>query len=393
LFGEVEAPRLQIPRDLPRPGPETEPAPVPAPFHLDNALPTPNLLLEGPAQVGPAESAPAPIMPVLEGWADAASQPSTLTEPLAESPLPLETSTSTAALRAARKAERSRGDLKSLAVILLVIVPLIIYSIIVTIALAILYTRTQAAPPNFFEQIPDAAGDSPGVRQPKTRATLDLSLKTATAKLPDHLLVPLGETLRLGDLEVKPIRVERRKVSTVSMGPGGQPTDPQASPHDALVLVLRLKNHSSRWAFVPLDNYFDRRWKPGKGGSPPLTQLEAGPQRFFGGSADWAPLVPSGGNDRARREWLEGRGNFDLDGLQPGQEMESYVCTDGFDPATAEYLFGVDQDNQLVKPPYRGDFLWRVHLRRGVIDYKGRPKPATAVIGVPFTDRDCRQVG
>jgi hypothetical protein len=225
-----------------------------------------------------------------------------------------------------------------------------------------------------------------------------LSLKDATAKLPDNLIVPLGQTLELGDLEVTPLRVERRKIKILTEGF----EKPEPSRFDGLVLVLRLKNVSKQWAYVPLDNYFDRKWNPGEaGGSPPLTQLEAGPQRFYGGPVTWVPLIRTSKNTPPRREWVEGSRRVDARGvaqpLQPGQAEEFFVCTDAFDPdkapAIARYLFGVDENNQAVERAYQGNFLWRVHLRRGVIDWKGRPKPATAVIGVTFTDRDCHQVG
>ena len=41
------------------------------------------------------------------------------------------------------------------------------------------------------------------------------------------------------------------------------------------------------------------------------------------------------------------------------------------------------------RPAYvAGDLLWRVQLRRGLIDHKGRRLPATAVIGVRFNSAD-----
>jgi hypothetical protein len=45
---------------------------------------------------------------------------------------------------------------------------------------------------------------------------------------------------------------------------------------------------------------------------------------------------------------------------------------------------------QKVRQPYKGPLLWRVRVRRGLIDWKGRLVSATAVIGVEFTDRDIK---
>jgi len=73
--------------------------------------------------------------------------------------------------------------------------------------------------------------------------------------------------------------------------------------------------------------------------------------------------------------------------------MESFVCTDAFDPAIARHLFGVDENGSQVKPPYKGPLFWRVHLRRGAFTYRGRELPVTSVIGVPFTDKDYRPQG
>ena len=51
-----------------------------------------------------------------------------------------------------------------------------------------------------------------------SRRRLDWSPATAVADLPMHLRVPLGGVLALGDLEVRPLRVERRKVKVYSEG-------------------------------------------------------------------------------------------------------------------------------------------------------------------------------
>jgi hypothetical protein len=52
------------------------------------------------------------------------------------------------------------------------------------------------------------------------------------------------------------------------------------------------------------------------------------------------------------------------------------VCTDGNDPRA----------NELIR--HRGDFFWRVEVRRGLVRVRDRDVPAAAVIGVAFTDRD-----
>jgi hypothetical protein len=38
--------------------------------------------------------------------------------------------------------------------------------------------------------------------------------------------------------------------------------------------------------------------------------------------------------------------------------------------------------------PYKGQLLWRVQVRRGRYEYRGRRLPAAAVVGVAFDSRD-----
>ena len=54
--------------------------------------------------------------------------------------------------------------------------------------------------------------------------------------------------------------MERKRVKVYVQG---HEQKPEWCKHDSLVLHLRLRNASADVAFVPLDNYFDRRWKPG----------------------------------------------------------------------------------------------------------------------------------
>jgi hypothetical protein len=223
------------------------------------------------------------------------------------------------------------------------------------------------------------------VRQPGKRKQSQLLLRfdraTATAPLPEHLKVRLGKTIRVGALEVTPLKVRRQKMSILVKGfDRGEPL-----PTDSLVLYLKLKNVSSDGAFTPLDNYFDRQWKGV--GPAPLTVLRVGKKSFFGGPAPWTSELQSTQRHR-RRQWIEGRKDIDWAGLQPGKDDESFVCTDGSDPEVARFLFGEDGSGQRVGVAYHGPLLWRVHVRRGLITRNGKRYSATAVIGVEFSDED-----
>jgi len=271
----------------------------------------------------------------------------------------------------------------------LFVMPLILYAIGMTLAAGFLYLRLISIPTNAnpFEQMPDVDGDNPGVKFNK-KLTLRFGKQDALAPLPERQIIGLNDTLRIGDLEVTPLRIERRMVRIFDERQGDN-GEPEPLPTAPLVLTLRVKNCAEDYSFVPLDNYFDRYWN-GKSGSAPLTILQAGAHNFFGGPAKWAPLKREG-NRREFREWLEGRKNVDPIGLKPGESTETFVCTDGADEATVRHLFGEDLQRKKVGRPYQGNLLWRVQLRRGLIELGGKRYPATCVIGVRFTSRDYLQ--
>jgi hypothetical protein len=257
----------------------------------------------------------------------------------------------------------------------LVFIPLVLYAVLATAAAGFMYIRVQSKPPSIFDQFPDVEGDFPGVKEKgKSRTTtrLNFNRTRATMPLPEHLHFALGESKTVGDLEITPVEVRRQKVGVFVEGFG----KPEPCAHDSLVLTLKLRNLSDKYAFVPLDNYFDRR-SSGTEESVPLTVLVAGKAKFFGGPARWVPLDRPRGNAE-RREWvaLKGRSN-DARYLEPGETMTGEVCTDGAD-ANLETLLA----------RYKGDLLWRVEVRRGAIPWKGKDRSASAVIGVDFSTGD-----
>jgi hypothetical protein len=191
--------------------------------------------------------------------------------------------------------------------------------------------------------------------------------------------------MRIGELQVTPSRVERKRVSVIAGTANAGTSRPERCANDSLVLYLVLKNRSTEYAFAPLDNYFDRYWRPGMDMIPPLTQLEIGSEyRCYGGPAHW---YPRGDRYNNSRQWIEGR-DEKANLLQPGEEKESFVCTDGDDAKAAALLFGGNSGEA-----YHGSYLWRVRVRRGLVSFEDKEYPATAVIGVRFTDKDIRQTG
>jgi hypothetical protein len=345
LFSRATAPHLEIP---------TDPPAAPSLSTLGDTPPA-----ESPDRPPPTD-APASTMPpgpqADPSWMEAGPAPVGLIEPAPSVP------------RAARGASGSSAWF-----IGLVFVPLISYAVLATVALAILWSRLQQAPPDPFERMPDVDGDSPGARKVQSTTAASLLRRLDAAPLPAKLHILLGQSFRIGDLEVRPERVQRKRVKVYVQGHEGKP---EWCKHDSLVLHLRLRNVSAGVAFVPIDNYFDRRWKPGQG-PPPLTRLDIGSQHFYGGPAAWYPRNSRGG----KREWVEGRRNT-YDPLQPGQEMTTLVCTDGDDAGVGRAL----ENNP-------GKMLWRIQVRRGLVPVGRRQLPAAAVIGVEFAAEQVEKDG
>ncbi len=345
---------VAAPDDADWPDPPRDVSPVPAPY-LE-----PRLLPEEPA---PTEFA-APPAPSGEGMTVAfLKPPAASAEPEARADDLLPTMPSPAA----RAAARSRGSGLLLA---LVIVPLMSYSVLATIAVIVL--RTQPEKPHPLEMLPDLEGDNPGATHQKKGQSQRYRVPPPdTTDVPPHLRLELGQTLTLGDLEVTPESVGRRRI-TIRVGN----REPDPVEKECLALELRFRNRSADVVFAPMDRYFTRRWKSG-GGLMPFTSLEVGADRFYGGPTPWKPR--GGGRFTDPAEVVVGQ-NFDRE-LKPGEEMTTFVCTDPED------------DVLRAVAAYSGRLLWRVQVRRGLVRWttsRGveREDPATAVVGVEFGAAD-----
>ncbi len=266
----------------------------------------------------------------------------------------------------------------------LVVIPLISYAILATIAVLMLWYRMQQAPPpppNQLDALPsfDPNDDQHSTHlQPsqKTFRIRNMDVKTATGPLLPERITRLGESLQVGDLEITPLKVDRRIVSVISQG--SRP-EPLSSP--SLVMHLKLRNISSNVVFQPMDAFFDRKWAK-KSEQPPLTILElldpAQTVRFFGGPALYHPQTRSGNNSEPP-EAMAGANTASV--LHPGETMETFVCTDGDDKAAVAAV-----EN------FRGKLMWRIHLRRGIITVDANHLvPVSSVVGVEFTDDDYRK--
>jgi len=275
-----------------------------------------------------------------------------------------------------------------------VFIPLLSYSVLVTILAAYLFmvnqqNQQQAAPPNPLENLPSF---DPQDAEHSTHLKLDpkklnrvsgIDEAKATAPLPDNLITQLGKKLRIGDLEIEPLRVTREVKSVADDIPNSKPAP---CKYPSLVLYMKLRNVSDDVVFQPMDHYFDRRWSPKdkKGGQPPLTVLEligpGEPLCFFGGPAPFPSPSNSAANGDKYDYWVAGIPYLAV--LKPGEARDDFfVCTDGNDKETADAI-----DN------YHGKLLWRVHLRRGIVVLnEHRYVPVSSVVGVEFSDEDYRK--
>jgi hypothetical protein len=362
LFGGVGAPRIEIPTEPAAPRIEflqptvpDEGASAPPPLLTPDQ---PTLTYAGP-EPPPPEASATEVSP-----ANGAASPSGRQTLLAvEEPTPAPTADGVAPLHVEPRVRPARGGGW---VIAIVIVPLISYSILATIAIILLLTQIRDAT-HPLEMIPDIEGDHKGgATRGGRHGSVEIRMPDPAQSLPSRLRVPLAtppQTLAVGDLDVTPLKVERGPLAW-SLGPGTQ----QFS-EDVLILTLKLRNRSRDVTLFPMDRYFVRAWSKKPGDMKPYTMLEIGARRFYGGALDWS----------RKNEYIKGQ---DVNReLKPGEEMTTFICTNPEEHA----LKALDS--------YDGRLLWRVQLRRGLVrwttrDGVEREDPATAVIGVEFTPAD-----
>lgn len=377
LFGEAPAPRLEIPQDpiwpqapmQPPAEPSTmplqptpfDPGPAAAPLGEQTAT---WLQPEPPAQqvaLEPTVSVPPAVEGLTPSSETAVSEPDVLAE----------------VSRPVRPIQRGNPWL-----VPLLILPLVSYSILVTILLAMAYLKQP--PPHPLEMMRDDDGINPPARRTGKERVQRIHPWGIRPKLdvPPKLRVKLGESLILGDrligdqLQVKPLAAELRKVMIYTEGF----PRPDPSPAETLVLHLELKNVSSDVAFYPLDSYFNRRFSSKFEENVPFTYLEKGNKRFYGGAAKFRTKRDPG-------ESLELYGvDDDLDKklpqhtekeLMPGEKFRTFVACNADDSEVAEALANYD-----------GPLLYRIRLRRGLVTFKEQEVSASVVVGVEFTGKD-----
>jgi hypothetical protein len=339
LFGSAEAPHVEMP--------VPEPPPVPPEPPLQDATLTyvpPGAITTPEGRVSEPGFAPGGLAAgegaVLDGTSAA--------EATGESVLPQLTSPAVTRAR--------RGG--SSWVVPVLIVPLILYSVLATIAViylvSLLYLRPQRHP---FEMLPDQ-GDHQGA----SHVRIDFH-GAAKLPVPEQLRVPLEKSLTIGDVKITPLRVELRKVMLRTKGFA----KPDESSDDCLCLWLEVENVSRNVVFHPMDPFFHLKRTATDETDPPFTYVEFGSHRLYGGANE-------AGGKNAAPVTVDGQ-DYDKE-LRPGEKMTTFVCTDP-EQHVGKYLSG-----------YHGPMLYRIRLRRGLVPFRDKEVSATAVVGVEFSSQD-----
>jgi hypothetical protein len=376
--------------------PEPAPEPAAAPQHFPSLS---ELLASAPQETtaaAPPEPAPADpeaTLPLGSGeavpsWMAESSEPASQVTTVTTETAPVEEVAAAPMPRRVRR-EGNRWFIP------LVFLPLVLYAIGATIFVAWALVRFQEAQNEMrdpFEELPDD-GDDNGVKKGAKRVTLNYRPEDITRPIPAARRVKLGNTLRVGSVEVTPLRVTRERVAVYVRG-FKKATE---CMRDSLVLHMRLKNVSTDERFAPLDTFFDRQGSV-QPWSLPLTHLEVAGHRFSG-PARWVSARNTSGD---QPQWIKGRDYSYPDGIGPGEEYklldhkgertrDPFICTDGNNREAMEVLFGEDEDGKQIGNPHQGPFLWRVQLRRGVVVRRGKDRSATTVIGVEFNRSDIKR--
>lgn len=232
------------------------------------------------------------------------------------------------------------------------------------LALYGLFLKSGDAPAGHpFENIPDTFGEG----DPASRKKVSLYRFKTDGPIPDKLRaeVASGKKIEVGQLEIEPVKVERRLLDMWKEDKSGKKSLGQ-SPNKALVLHLKIKNNSQDLYFCPVDPAFNRK------NTQPLTRIvvPGKPEPFTQGLVDW-PFTSG-------RQFEKEQEN-DLKPLGPGETREYCIYTATSDTKVIPAVTA-------SKDPV----LWRVQLRRGVTEFNGKNVPVTALIGVEFKGSDVK---
>ena len=153
---------------------------------------------------------------------------------------------------------------------------------------------------------------------------------------------------------------------------------------DSLVLYLNMKNLSSDYSFAPLDNYFDRYWKTGMDLLPPDASWRPGPTLdFTAGRLAGIRAEPRTSDANGSRDARRSTRSCSIQARRKSSSSARMARI-----RRRNSFFSARTEGTRVREPYRGRFLWRIRVRRGLVRIKDKDYSATAVVGVEFSDKD-----
>lgn len=216
--------------------------------------------------------------------------------------------------------------------LLLFLVP---YALVATVAVGWLLWKQPRSDQHPLEWLLDQQPSDGGPKQIKHDLPLLERQKTS-----------LGKTMKIGEV------VELT------------PTELELSPEkDKLTLTMLVKNTSADLRFNPIPTTFLR--------PNGYVYLDLGKDRAYSGKLAYRKPIGFFAGLAAMRKRGQAK---PFDGvLSPGETMIVTLTT-------------LPRDDAVVKklPDYRGPILWRIEVRRGLVEIAGKPVSATCVIGIEF---------
>ncbi len=212
--------------------------------------------------------------------------------------------------------------------------------------------------------------DNFGEFDPAARKKVSLYRFNVDGELPADQRAGLGGKITVGQMDVHPLRIEKRRLAVVTEPVKGD-TRTEATPA-ALVLTLRVKNNFEQ-SIYPMDPAFTRR---SVGDDRPITRLVVNKTTVLpGGALTWPPGAA------VRKQYEQQQAN-DYTPLGPGETRDYVVFTD-FRAQAQKLIRAAEESPDMLQ--------WRVQIRRAPVKFRGREIPVTAVVGVDFKASDVKE--
>ncbi len=396
VFGSQGGKRMRIPT-LPEIPPSPPPAPMPAAAY-SQPMPVP-ILIPPPTAPAPAahssdnpfafeldqQSAPVPTvpqpLPIAPQPVPVASQPRAaipqpVPMPVQQLPKPVvatlepieELPEEEPAPKPSRGGRNRPTQSPSSGISMPVFFGVVGYAVLVTVAAIyglFIKSGEKVDPGHPLSTIPDSFGEF----DPVSRKKVTQYRFPVDGELPANQKAGLGGKIEIGQLEIEPLKVEIRPLKVIVEGKQEKPRE--EARRNTLVMQLRIKNTSNDLSIFPMDPALTRKARPDDKQFVGTRLVVPGKQPFVGGGIEW----PVAANVKRKYEEQQEKDNVPLN---PGE--------------TREYVVFTDTDPQIVKTVKESSdtLLWRVQVRRGLIEFKGKDVPVTAIIGVEFKSSDVK---